>query len=172
MKLWGECLDYGFGIDHLFSSPPNEFAEQLLTSADQRLNATATLLTMDRPNASSLESSRMATEMFLKAYLAAISRLTEAEAKRDIGHNLEEALNRCLSANPQSELDALRKDLLVFPDVGNRYRGADPPLGILWKAYEVAQFTGATVCRSLTGRDSEHRCASAGFVIVGVSRSL
>jgi hypothetical protein len=135
MSLWGNCLDYGFGIDHLHSAPSNAFANELFTSADQRLTATVSLLLLDPPNASSMESSRMAAEMFLKAYLAARSGLTESEA-RQIGHNLEEALNRCLSANPNSDLQAIRSSLIVFPDIGDRYKGIDRPLGILWKAYD------------------------------------
>jgi len=90
--------------------------------------------------------------MFLKAYLAVNSGLTETDAKR-IGHDLDEALNRCLAATPASELRALVGNLNVFPDVGHRYKGIEQPLGILWKAYEIAQFTGTTVCRTLTGRD-------------------
>ena len=152
MSLWGNCLDYGFGIDHLHSAPPNTFAKELFASADKRLTATVSLLLLDPPNASSMEASRMATEMFLKAYLAATSGLTENGAKQ-IGHNLEDALNRCLSANPQSELKVIRSSLIVFPDVGDRYKGIERPLGILWKAYETAQSVGTTICRSLTGRD-------------------
>jgi len=82
MSLWGNCLDYGFGIDHLSSSPPNEFAKQLLAGGDQRLTATVTLLLQDRPNPSSMESSRMATEMFLKAYLAVKSMASRFSTRR------------------------------------------------------------------------------------------
>jgi hypothetical protein len=153
MSLWGNCLDYGFGIDHLSSAPPNEFAKQLLASADQRLTATVSLLLQDAPNPSALESSRMATEIFLKGYLAAVAALTEDEARRQIGHDLAEGLNRCLLANPQSELRSIQNSLNVFPEIGDRYKGTEPPFGILWKAYETAQFAGTTVCRALTGRD-------------------
>jgi hypothetical protein len=153
MSAWGNCLDYGFGIDHLSSAPPNEFAKQLLASGNQRLTATVTLLLQDRPNASSLESSRMATEVFLKAYLAVKSGLTEEEAKRKIGHDLDEALTRCVSIDPKSEFLTIKASLNVFPDVGDRYKGTNQPLGILWRAYEIAQFTATTICRSLTGRD-------------------
>jgi hypothetical protein len=94
----------------------------------------------------------MATEMFLKGYLAMRAGLTEPEAKR-IRHDLAEAVNRSLSIDPTSELRLIVNDLHVFPDVGDRYKGTEPQLGLLWKAYEIAQFTGTTVCRSLTGRN-------------------
>lgn len=153
MSVWGNCLDYGFGMDHLLSASPNGFAKQLLTSGDQRLTATVTLLLQDRPNASSIESCRMATEMFLKAYLAVRMGLTEEDAKRKIGHRLDEALTMCESIDPQSELLTIKANLNVFPDIGDRYKGTEPPLGILWRAYEIAQFTGTTICRALTSRD-------------------
>lgn len=153
MSVWGNCLDYGFGIDHLLSASSNGFAKQLLTSGDQRLTATVTLLLQDRPNTSSIESCRMATEMFLKAYLAAKTGLTEEDAKRKIGHRLEEALSMCALIDPQSELLTIKASLNIFPEIGDRYRGTERPLGILWRAYEIAQFTGTTICRVLTGRD-------------------
>jgi hypothetical protein len=46
----------------------------------------------------------MATEMFLKAYLAGKIGLTEKEAKDKIGHNIEKALDGCLAVDNQSEL--------------------------------------------------------------------
>ncbi|PWT76536.1 MAG: hypothetical protein C5B59_06260 [Bacteroidetes bacterium] len=152
MSFWANCLDYGFGIEGTQSAALNEFAKRLLSSADQRLTATVSLLLQNQPNSSCLESSRMATEMFLKAYLAVHSGLTENDAKR-IGHDLNEALSRCVTATPSSELRTLVNDLNVFPDVGHRYQGSEEPQGILWKAYETAQYVGATVCRSFTGRD-------------------
>lgn len=153
MSLWGNCLDYGFGIGRLSSAHPIEFAKQLFTSGDQRLTATVTLLLQARPNPSAMESARMATEMFLKAYLAVKAGLTEQEAKREIGHNLDKALDRCIAINPKSEFVTIKENLNVLPDVGDRYKGTDQPLGIMWRAYEVAQLTGTTICRRLTGRD-------------------
>lgn len=152
MSSWGNCVDYGFGIEETQSAVLNGLAKRLLSSADQRLTATVSLLLQNPPNASCLESSRMVTEMFLKAYLAVNSLMTENDAKR-IGHDLDEALNRCLALTPRSELRSLVSKLNIFPDVSHRYKGGEQPLGILWRAYEIAQFTGTTVCRSLTGRD-------------------
>jgi hypothetical protein len=36
MSLWGNCLDYAYGMNHLESKPPNEFTKQLLASGDHR----------------------------------------------------------------------------------------------------------------------------------------
>jgi hypothetical protein len=81
----------------------------------------------------------------------------DTNARRKISHNLEEALSRCLTADAQSELLTIQSSLNVFPKIGDRYKGAEQPLGILWRAYEIAQFTGATVCRALSGRDDARK---------------
>lgn len=153
-SLWADCTDYAFGIDDLMKGKAiGGFAQEVLASGDQQLNATVTLLLEDRPNPKAMESARMATEMFLKAFLAATGGLTEKEAKDKIGHNLEKALNRCLTLDAKSELQAIQPDLNVFPDIGDRYKGTEKPSRELWIAYGAAQFTGTTVARSLSGRD-------------------
>lgn len=153
-SLWAACADYAFGIDDLRKGKAlGGFAQELLGSGDQQLNATVTLLLEDRPNPKAMESARMATEMFLKAFLAVRAGLTEKEAKDKIGHNLEKALNRCLVIDAKSELQAIQPDLSVFPDIGDRYKGTEKTSRELWIAYGAAQFTGTTVVRSLSGRD-------------------
>jgi hypothetical protein len=152
--LWADCLDYAFGIDDLKQmNTLSRFAQELLTSADQQLNATVTLLLEDRPNPKAMESARMATEMFLKAFVAAKAGLTEEEIKNTIGHNLVKALNKCLTVDAQSELQTIQQDLGVFPHIGDRYKGTAKASSDLWIAYRTAQFIGATVTRSLSGRD-------------------
>ena len=50
-----------------------------------------------------MESGRMSTEIFLKAFLAAYDGLTENDAKRKFGHHIEKALDRCLIVDIKSE---------------------------------------------------------------------
>jgi hypothetical protein len=100
-----------------------------------------------------MESARMATEMFLKAYLAAKVGLTEKEAKDKIGHNVEKALDRCLAVDNQSELQIIRQDLSCFPEIGDRYKGTDKKQSELWQGYQIAQFAGTTAVRAFTNRD-------------------
>jgi hypothetical protein len=154
MALWTACVDYGFGIEELIENKNiSTFAQELLRSGDQQLSAAITLLHEDRPNPKAVESARMATEMFLKAFLAIKVGLTEKEAKDKVGHNLEKALDRCLAADSQSELQAIRSSLNCFPEIGDRYKGAEKTSMELWQGYGVAQFTGATLVRSFTARD-------------------
>ena len=96
--FWPDCVDYGLGIDELIdNSHQPKFARELIRSGNQQLTAAATLLLEKRPNPKAAESARMATEMFLKGLLASTAGLTDYEARTEIGHNLQEALNKCLA---------------------------------------------------------------------------
>lgn len=155
VAVWADCIDYAFGIEGLCNGKnTSPFGQELFRSGDQQLNATVTLLHEDNPNPKAMESSRMATEMFLKAYLATKAGLTEKGAKEKIGHSIEKALNMCLDVDKNSELQIIQPGLPVFPKIGDRYKGTDKTQMELWHAYGIAQFTGTTVVRSLTGRDS------------------
>jgi hypothetical protein len=155
VHFWTACIDFGFGIEELtYSQKTGGFARELFASGNQHLSATVTLLREDIPNPKALDSARMATEMFLKAFLAHKVVLTENEAKGKIGHDLVKALDSCLIVDPNSELGAVRSELACFPEIGERYKGTARRAGHLWHGYGVAQFTGSTVVRSLTGRDT------------------
>ncbi|MEK6681156.1 MAG: hypothetical protein AABY79_04240, partial [Nitrospirota bacterium] len=154
ISLWADCVDYALGLDDLQKRGGfGRFAQELLNSGDQQLKATIALLLENRPNPKAMESARMSTEMFLKVFLAAKAGLTEKEAKDKIRHDLEKALNRCLAFDAKSELQDIQPDLNVFPDIGDRYKGTDKPPRELWRAYAIAQLTGTTVARTLSGRD-------------------
>ncbi|MBA2734372.1 MAG: hypothetical protein H0U54_16030 [Acidobacteria bacterium] len=154
VAVWVDCIDYGFGIEELVENKNiSTFGQELFRSGNQQLNATVSLLHEDNPNAKAMESARMATEMFLKAFLASKSGLTEKKAKDKIGHNLEKALNMCLDVDGNSELQVIHLGLPLFPEIKDRYKGTDKTLKELWHGYGIAQFTGTTVVRSLTGRD-------------------
>lgn len=154
VHFWAACLDYGFGIEELTGSQTTDvFARELLASGNQQLSATVTLLREEFPNPKAIESARIATEVFLKAFLACKAGLTEKEAKDKIGHDLVKALDTCLTIDPKLEISAVRAELGCFPEIGERYKGTSKRPGHLWHGYGVAQFTGSTIVRSLTGRD-------------------
>jgi len=154
VAVWADCLDYAFGIEEVGNNTNiSAFGQQLLTSGHQQLTATVSLLHENHPNPRAMESSRMATEMFLKGFLASGAVLTEKEAKDKVGHNLEKALDMCLDVDQQSDLQVVRAGLALFPEIADRYKGAEKTPRELWHGYGTAQFTGATVVRSLTGRD-------------------
>jgi hypothetical protein len=155
LAVWCDCYDYGFGIEELSGNKSiGAFGQELLSSGNQQLTATVTLLHEDIPNPKAMESARMATEMFMKAFLASKIELTEKVAKDKIGHNLEKALKLCLDADSNSELQVIQTSLTCFPEIWDRYKGTEKTPSELWQSYGVAQCAGATVVRSLTGRDS------------------
>lgn len=154
VSVWADCVDYALGVDDLKKKGGfGTFAQELLNSGDQQLQATTVLLLHDKPSPKATEFARMSTEMFLKAFLAAKAGLTEQEARKKIMHDLEEALNRCLAFDPTPELRTIQPYLSVFPDIGDRYKGTDRPPRDLWRAYAIAQSAGTTVARMLSGRD-------------------
>jgi hypothetical protein len=111
------------------------------------------LLLERNPNPKAMESARMAAEMFLKAYLARETALTEQQAKRSVGHKLDIALDMILAVESESELATLRAALVAFPPVEDRYQGGNKESKELWKCYRTAQAVAATVVRRFSGRD-------------------
>jgi hypothetical protein len=149
---WADCVDYALGRDDIRKqSGLSEFAGQLFTAADAQLTATVTLLRERSPNSKAMETARMATEIFLKAYLASHVGLTE-QAARKLSHNLEEAVQECGKVSSTSEMRNLSGRVTAFPAVGSRYEGRIHPLGELWYAYGTAQFAASAFARSLTDR--------------------
>jgi hypothetical protein len=155
IALFADCFDYGYGASELIHNDESKtgFAHELLRSADQKLNAVIHLLFEERPNPTAIESARMTTEIFLKTFLAFKTGLTEKEAKDKIGHDLKKALKRCVEFDSKTELQNIESMLHCFPNVGDRYKGAEKTPGEINLAYEVAQITAAIVMRNLSGRD-------------------
>ena len=129
------------------------FSRQLFLSANSQLKATVTLLLEGTPNPKAMDSARMATEIFLKTFIAAHRGLTEQKAKQ-IGHDLKAALDECLEIRPQSEIGGLTSRITRFPAIGSRYEGMRYELVELWFAYGTAQFAGSALVRSLTDRNT------------------
>ncbi len=161
IALWVDSLDYAFGFEEVGrgSRLPAignvAFAEQLITSAHRELTATVRLLTEERrPNPKAMETGRMATEMFLKAYLALHGSLSELHAQRKLSHDLEKALAECESARPHADLSDLRQFLGLYPQIGARYQALSFDSHQLWSSYATALRSGVTVIRSITNRDS------------------
>jgi hypothetical protein len=153
LALWADCVDYGFGRDDLRGNNAiSGFAASLFTAANEHLEATIAVLREKHPNSKAMDSGRMATEIFLKTFLAAHGGLTETGARK-LGHNLELALKECLNTRATSELSELQARVGQFPDVGARYEGVTYNDADLWNAYSTAQFAGSAIVRSLSDRN-------------------
>ena len=154
VSLWVDVTDYGYGIHDLRGGKLSGFAGQLASSADRELRATVRLLTeLRRTNPKAIEAARMATEMFLKAYLAVHTGLDELQAKR-ISHDIRKAVERCKRVKGLLDFEEIAKRIGVFPAIDSRYESKVYDDVQLWQAYCVAQFTAATFVRSLTDRDT------------------
>ncbi|MGA3053825.1 MAG: hypothetical protein ABSD63_06435 [Candidatus Korobacteraceae bacterium] len=154
--LWTDCLDYAYGFEDLMATDAcSGFALELLLSADRSLRATVELLTQkNRPNSKAIETARMSTEMFLKAYLAAHAGLDPERAQNELGHKLLVAAEECLAVSSNREFELLRQAVNIYPPVKERYKGKKYSSLELWRSYSVAQTSAVIFIRSLTDRDS------------------
>ena len=101
-------------------------------------------------------SSRMAVEIFLKAFLVLKTGLAEAGAK-SLGHDLLALVKRCDRAEPHHDLLKIESDLSMFPAIHDRYTGEDVPNPLLWATYGIAQYSAASTVRSFTDRDTRYQ---------------
>lgn len=153
VACWADCVDYGYGFEEvirLIKYP--EFGLNLLKAGNDELRATVAQLLQHRLNSRAAMSSRMAVEIFLKAYLALQGHLDENLA-REYGHRLNIIIRECLRLNPQHDYLQIEGKLAVFPEIRERYLEIEMPGSRLWEAYAIAQFVAAATIRSFTDRD-------------------
>lgn len=126
-----DCIDYGYGFDDLRSSSlASAYARDLLSSADKELRASVEVVLSKRPSQKAAESAALAVEMFFKCFLAQYTGLDDASARK-IGHDLDEALRRCLAHDAKSDLRVLVGKLGALPKIGDRYVHRNRPLNEL-----------------------------------------
>lgn len=153
LLYWADCVDYSYGKDDLCKySGLDEYGMQFLLAADQELRSSISQLKERRPSSRSILSSRLATEMFLKSFIALKVGLTEQEAKA-LGHNLEKSFDRLIEITGYYQLHPMKTMLSVYPPIHERYNEQTVPLDLLWKGHTIAQSFGALVTREHTDRD-------------------
>ncbi len=151
---WANSVDYGYGIDDLLKTLPADqaLARSLLENADRELRAAVAQLLEHRPNSKAAMSSRMATEIFLKALLVFKAKLSEPEI-RTFNHHLDKLLSRVQKIDAAHEVLTIEKQLAAFPTISERYTGAELAPTAMWLTYEIALHVAAAVVRSLTDRN-------------------
>ncbi len=155
MQMWIDSLDYAYGFDDLDKNKTGTlFGKQLLRSGNRELTACVPLLLQKKANPKSVESARMATEMFLKMFLAYKTGLTAKDAKKTIGHNIITALDRCAEVHESQDFESLKQRMTQFPSIEERYSGKEKENNEMWNCYLTALMTGATIIRILSGRDN------------------
>lgn len=155
--IGADCLDYAYGFDDLRNHPlASQLARDMLTSGHKELQGTVYVLLSEEPNEKVAQSASLATEMYLKSYLAHHAGLHENGAKK-IGHDISESLQKCLAIDPSSDLRLLASKIGSLPEIGERYKPRSRSLAESWYAYSLAQSVGACVIRSMTDRDCRNR---------------
>lgn len=154
VQFWVDCLDYAYGFDDIQKDPAcAPFGLALLENADRELRAAISQLLEHRPNPKAAMSARMATEMYLKAFLVQKSGFTEADVKK-FNHRLRDIVRECARVASGHDIVKIENDLNVFPEIHERYTGTDVPAAALWRAYGLAQYCGAAFTRSFSDRDT------------------
>jgi len=152
LVFWADCIDYAMGFDELLGNKHlDEFGIELLAAADQELRSTATLLLERRPKSRAVLAARMATELFIKSFIALTRGLSKKEAK-SIGHDLEKGLDEFLRTSGLTNWQPLIDRLSVFPPVAERYREQSVSNSSLADAFAIAQSLGAVTTREFTNR--------------------
>ena len=152
LMFWADCADYAMGFDELRDNKHlNGFGIELLIAADQELRNTASLLLDTRPMSRAIFSARMATELFIKSFLALSRGLSKKEAK-SIGHNLEAGLKEFISVSGRTDGSRVADKMAVFPPIEDRYRGQLVSGSTLADAFAIAQSLGAATTREFTDR--------------------
>ena len=148
-----DCLDYGFEINGLYRICSTDYSKKLIASGDKHLRSAISLLQQEKASSKSIDDSRMAVEIFQKAYLSIKdTSFTDNEARK-LSHHLDKGLEQCINVG-LAELSSVKNNLGIFPDIADRYSGEEKTFGELWNAYKIAQFIATTIVRDLTGRDS------------------
>jgi hypothetical protein len=157
-KVWADCFDFAYGTDDfLRRRQPNNFGEKLLSSGKQFLDATVSMLLEPNPNSGAFLQSRMASEMFLKAFIYFNDgNKLDANQAKNIGHKLVEALKKCQSLPKSGEFRYVSNLDGLYPAISDRYEGQKYGNQSLWDGYKAAVFIGATLTRSITDRNTQY----------------
>ena len=161
LLYWADCVDYGNGIDDLRKSNHlDQFGTQLLMAGDQELRTAVSQLKEGRPDSRAILSSRMATEIFLKSFIALKVGLCEKEAQ-GIGHNLERGFDKFLQVSGYTHWAPLKTKLSVFPAIQDRYNEQDLSAEKLWQGFIFAQSIGTVIIREHTARNTAKQVMDA-----------
>jgi hypothetical protein len=154
VATFADCVDVGLLLSKCASDAAlSSHARKWLASGGETLSAAAELLLLKRPNPKALGTALMATEIILKAYLAAKDNLNEEDAKNKYGHKLPKLMKRVLEVTLSSDFAEIAPKVTVFPPVEERYDSNQWPILTLWNGYSLALRAAATAVRLITGED-------------------
>lgn len=170
--FWADCIDYGIGISELRKRNDLDiFGLQLMAAGDQELRSAVSVLKERRPDSRAILTCRMATELFLKAYIALKEGLTENQAK-DLGHNLEKCFDLFVKVSGYSQWAQLKNKLSVFPPIHARYDEQAQPPSAVWQGFAFAQSIGTVIVREKTGRNTISQVLSSNQALNRTRQSV
>ncbi len=151
---FSDLSDYVLGRGEIPDSAiPTPFAAVLLDAAERHWEATVALLLERYAEKRASETSRDATEIYLKALLACRDGLEKRGAVK-LSHNLSRTFDWAARFFDPATEAMLRPAVLALPDITERYAGAPRTRRDLWEIYRTAQGVATAVVRVLSGRDS------------------
>jgi hypothetical protein len=150
---WADCIDYAYGVDELTkSSRLSPKALSFIESGHHEFIGALSQLTTHRPNTKAILNLRMASEIFLKAFLIQERSLGDAELKK-MSHKITEIAAECEKTSPIKEFGLIKSKAHVYPDVSTRYEGANWTPAEVWTALCLTQVAATAVIRFYTGSD-------------------
>lgn len=143
-----DCITYHNSRDAALSSVgADTLAGERFQSADSHLQTAAASLADKRPKQASSGVARLATEIFLKSYLAHHCGKTNADLIA-LSHKLGESFRQCLAHDPNGALQRLAAPIEQYPAVGTRYDATDWTPEKLASDWATAQAAGVIVVES------------------------
>jgi len=150
---WANCCDYAYGIDDISKQGKlNGKALVFIQNGDRELTGAIAQLISPRPNTKAILALRMACEIFLKTLLIQERNLTNQQLKK-LSHKIEDIAAECFAITHAPAFEAIAKTKSAFPDVSDRYDGAESKLSEVWDALCITQIAASAVIRQYTDRD-------------------
>lgn len=153
---WGNTFDYAYGFDDMreLNQAKSSFGSSLLENANRELQTAVSQLLESHPNSKAAMSCRMATEMFLKAFLVLKASFSEDDVRCMFGHYLHKSLAKVRELYPNHELLFIESRISVFPKIKDRYTGEELSSKTLWEIYRITLHVASFVIRSFTDRNT------------------
>lgn len=153
MLYWADCVDYGYGFDDVHKLQPlSPLAMSFLANADRELRAAVAQVITPKPNYKGSLAARMATEIFLKAFLIAKLNFTEREVK-EFRHDIPRIAKTCHEIMPLEAFETIIDLAHLFPLVDSRYTGGEQKPSEVWNSISLCQVGAAAVIREFSDRD-------------------
>jgi len=159
--FWSDCVDFGYGYDDLVKmNREDKLGLDLLKASYQELQSAKSMLLEHRVNERAMMSSRMATEMISKSFIAMKVGLSEKEAKK-LGHDLRNCFDRFVQVAGYNMLKKLTALISIFPSIDERYERQTHSNKDLWLAYGFAHTLAAYLTREFTDRNIQSQVLSS-----------